>query len=695
MRAKSPETRTKNLSKWGPKTPPRGPRTPPKEPETPGSSDIEVIEMEDVDSPSPLKKPANTNSKVESLKKTLNPMIDILKKALELKVQKAPAEDEYIPEEFSPKKYTSLQPEKDETCHRQKLELKKTTFSVDDYRSKTVNLKDSNIYDSYHVVSHSSDNTMNNNGSKVTYQLSSKQPEESKVGKGSAENDDPYDPEDVLDYEEEEEESKSPERDTEVLNRKPSVCESEKSSSDVEVIQYDAPAAAKKESRLSLRERLQMQKSQEAARKDAKKKRSDFEPQSMLEKLEKECQDMLERADAAVNEYDKSISDIQEILIDSSPIIQTPQDSSPPLVAKQPDVSVKTKEKRQQNSPVKSRKTSSHFRSNRSPVKRAQSPPIRVRREAKNFEYDVEISPLKLNINATDKSRSRSSVSRSPSPPIYVPKEVSKCSPSPPIYVPTYSSSSKTRSDTDKARPRSPAKRSPSPPIYVPKQVTRGSPSPLSTRSPSPPIYIPSDSRSSDMEISPLKSAKHYIESKPNLSDKKPKSSYEARPTIPSQKGPQTPPSSPYIQASSDTSKSDIEVSPLKPNKPNDQGPKSGLKRSLSPSINTSPISSDRETSPAKSRRTSVGWKSPIQTSRSPSVSPSSSHNDSRGKSKLETLNNVASVHDDIQESLQDFDNFVQEDSEVLDLLKDDYDMFDDDEEEDNDCTDSRASGWR
>ena len=90
-----------------------------------------------------------------------------------------------------------------------------------------------------------------------------------------------------------------------------------------------------------------------------------------------------------------------------------------------------------------------------------------------------------------------------------------------------------------------------------------------------------------------------------------------------------------------------------------------------------------------------MGWKSPIQTSRSPSVSPSGSNNDSCGKSKLETLNNVASVHDDIQESLQDFDNFVQEDSEVLDLLKDDYDMFDDDEEEDNDCTDSRASGWR
>ena len=188
------------------------------------------------------------------------------------------------------------------------------------------------------------------------------------------------------------------------------------------------------------------------------------------------------------------------------------------------------------------------------------------------------------------------------------------------------------------------------------------------------------------------------MESKPNLSDKKPRSSSETSPTSPPQKGPQTPPSSPYIQASSDTSKSDIEVSPLKPNKPNDQGhqrPKSGLKRSLSPSINTSPISSDRETSPPKSRRTSVGWKSPIQTSRSPSVSPSGSNNDSRGKSKLETLNNVASVHDDIQESLQDFDNFVQEDSEVLDLLKDDYDMFDDDDEEDNDCTDSRASGWR
>ena len=134
-----------------------------------------------------------------------------------------------------------------------------------------------------------------------------------------------------------------------------------------------------------------MQKSQEAARKDAMKKRSDFEPQSMLEKLEKECQDMLERADAAVNEYDKSISDIQEILIDSSPIVQTPQDSSPPPVAREPEVSVKTVNRKQQNSEVKSRKTSNHFKSNRSPVKRVQSPPIRVRREAKTFEYDVEI----------------------------------------------------------------------------------------------------------------------------------------------------------------------------------------------------------------------------------------------------------------------------------------------------------------
>ena len=435
-----------------------------------------------------------------------------------------------------------------------------------------------------------------------------------------------------------------------------------------------------------------MQKSQEAARKDAKKKRSDFEPQSMLEKLEKECQDMLERADAAVNEYDKSISDIQEILIDSSPIVQTSQDSSPTPVAREPEVSVKTVDRKQKNLEVKSRKTSNHFKSHRSPVKRVQSPPIRVRREAKTFEYDVEISPLKLNINATDKSKARSSVKRSPSPPIYVPKEVTKRSISPPFYVPTDSSSGQSSS----------VKRSPSPPMYVPKKVTSRSPSPpiyapkrASSRSPSPPIYMPSDSRSSDMEISP---GRHHMESKPNLSDKKPRSSSETSPTIPPQKGPQTPPSSPYIQASSDTSKSDIEVSPLKPNKPIDQGhqrPKSGLKRSTSPSINTSPISSDRETSPPKSRRTSVGWKSPIQTSRSPSVSPSGSNNDSRGKSKLETLNNVASVHDDIQESLQDFDNFVQEDSEVLDLLKDDYDMFDDDDEEDNDCTDSRASGWR
>ena len=171
-------------------------------------------------------------------------MIDILKKALELKVQKTPAEDEYIPEEFSPKKYTSLQPEKDETtknCNRQKVELKKATFSMDDYRSKTANLKDSNISDSYQVVSHSSDSTMNNNGPRVTYQPSSK-PLENKVGKDSAENDEPYDPEDILDYEEEEE-SKSPERDAEELTRKPSVCESEKSTSDVEVIQHDAPVA--------------------------------------------------------------------------------------------------------------------------------------------------------------------------------------------------------------------------------------------------------------------------------------------------------------------------------------------------------------------------------------------------------------------------------------------------------------------